>query len=162
MVVIKGKKEGPIIYETPQDLFNTLNKEFEFTLDPCCVKENAKCKKYFTEKEDGLSQDWGKDLVFMNPPYGRDIKKWIKKAYDESKKETIIVCLLYSATETNYWHDYIMKSKEIRFIKQRLSFKKLNEQKANPCMYPSCVVIFDGHNYKHPNIKSINLKGEEL
>ena len=73
-------------WATPKDLFEKLNKEFNFTLDPCATKENAKCDKYYTIEDDGLIQDWSKDVVFMNPPYGRQIKHWIRKAYEESEK----------------------------------------------------------------------------
>ena len=67
-------------WETPQKLFDELNKEFHFTLDPCATKENAKCKKFYTKEDDGLSKDWLNERVFMNPPYGREIGKWVKKA----------------------------------------------------------------------------------
>ena len=73
-------------WSTPQDFFDELDKEFNFTLDPCATSENAKCTKYFTVEDDGLKQDWSNDIVFMNPPYGRDIKYWIKKAYEETSR----------------------------------------------------------------------------
>nr|WP_258809590.1 phage N-6-adenine-methyltransferase [Staphylococcus aureus] len=71
-------------WTTPQHLFDDLNEEFSFTLDPCSTDENAKCRKYYTVKDNGLIQDWSEDIVFMNPPYGRSIKRWVKKAYEES------------------------------------------------------------------------------
>jgi len=74
-------------WETPQDLFEKLNEEFCFTLDPCATKENAKCEKYYTKKENGLIQDWRDEVVFMNPPYGREISKWIEKAHYETIQE---------------------------------------------------------------------------
>lgn len=66
-------------WETPQQLFDSLNDEFGFTLDPCCTKENAKCEKFYTIEDDGLSKSWYGDVVFMNPPYGRGIGHWVKK-----------------------------------------------------------------------------------
>jgi site-specific DNA-methyltransferase (adenine-specific) len=69
-------------WSTPQDFFDSLNKEFKFTLDPCCTKETAKCKKFYTEKEDGLAQNWNNEIVFCNPPYGRELKKWVKKSFE--------------------------------------------------------------------------------
>lgn len=69
-------------WATPQKFFDALNKEFRFTLDPCANKGNAKCRRFFTAAEDGLSKDWGKERVFMNPPYGREIGAWVKKAYE--------------------------------------------------------------------------------
>ena len=68
-------------WQTPQKLFDELNKEFNFTLDPCCQHDSAKCKKHYTPEENGLIQDWSKDIVFVNPPYGRELKKWVKKSY---------------------------------------------------------------------------------
>lgn len=68
------------MWATPQDFFDTLNKEFSFTLDPCASKENAKCEKFFTEEQDGIKQNWDGERVFCNPPYGRKIGEWVKKS----------------------------------------------------------------------------------
>jgi site-specific DNA-methyltransferase (adenine-specific) len=76
-------------YETPQEFFDGLNEEFNFTLDPCCVPQTAKCDKYFTPEDDGLKKSWGDNIVFMNPPYGREIKKWVKKAKEEAERERV-------------------------------------------------------------------------
>ena len=65
---------------TPRDFFDELNKEFNFTLDPCCLPKSALCSKFFTPEEDGLVQSWDNEIVFCNPPYGREIGKWVKKA----------------------------------------------------------------------------------
>jgi len=124
-------------WETPQELFDALNREFHFTLDPCSTDENAKCKKHFTIDDDGLSKDWSKDIVFMNPPYGRKIGKWVKKAYEESLNGTIVVCLIPARTDTAYWHDYVMKG-EIRFLRGRVKFS--NSTISAP--FPSAVVVF--------------------
>jgi len=123
-------------WTTPIDFYNKLNKEFNFTLDPCCTKDNAKCKKFYTKDDDGLSKDWSNEIVFMNPPYGREIKHWIKKAHDESLKGALVVCLIPARTDTAYWHDYCMKG-TIRFIRGRLKF---SGKGAAP--FPSAVVIF--------------------
>lgn len=125
-------------WSTPQDFYDRLHAEFGFTLDPCATAENAKCPKFFTEADDGLAQDWSGDVVFMNPPYGRGIKHWIKKAYDEAGKGARVVCLIPARTDTAYWHDYVMKG-EIRFIRGRLKFGG----HANAAPFPSAVVIFD-------------------
>ena len=126
-------------WETPNWLFNRLNTEFGFTLDPCATEVNHKCSKFFTIKEDGLKQDWSKDIVFMNPPYGGNTGEWIKKAYDESKKGGIIVCLLVSSTDRSYWHDYIFPfANQIRFIRGRLSFGGAK----STAPFASAIVIF--------------------
>ena len=127
-------------WETPQELYDELNKEFNFTLDPCATKESAKCIKYYTEEDNGLIQDWG-GVVFMNPPYGRQINKWIEKAYNESLKGAIVVCLIPARTDTRYWWDYIFPYAEIRFIKGRIKFKK--DGKSAPAPFPSAIVIFN-------------------
>lgn len=127
-------------WSTPQDFYDRLNKEFNFTLDPCASDQDAKCAKYYTVEDDGLKQNWQGETVFMNPPYGRDIKTWIKKAFTEAKKpNTVVVCLVPSRTDTRYWHEYIMKATEVRLIKGRLKFG----DSKNAAPFPSAVVIFD-------------------
>lgn len=125
-------------WETPQELFDELDNEFNLILDPCCTRENVKCINYFTKEIDGLKQDW-KWNVFMNPPYGKEIGKWMKKAYEESQKGITVVCLVPSRTDTRWWWDYAMKG-EIRFIKGRLKFKQ--NGKSNSAPFPSAIVIF--------------------
>ncbi len=125
---------------TPQDTFDKLNEEFNFTLDPCATKDNAKCDKYYTEVQNGLLQDWSGEIVFMNPPYGRTINIWIEKAYQESLKGAIVVCLIPARTDTRYWWDFIFPYAEIRFIKGRLKFT--NNGKSAPAPFPSAIVIF--------------------
>ena len=128
-------------WSTPQDFFDELDKEFNFTLDPCATSENAKCNKYFTVEDNGLKQDWSNDVVFMNPPYGREIKYWVQKAYEESQKGAKIVCLIPSRTDTAYLHDYIFgKADDIRFIKGRLKFGGSK----NPAPFPSAIIIYKG------------------
>lgn len=124
------------LWSTPQDFYDKLNGEFNFTLDPCATDDNHKTAKYFTIKDDGLKQDWSNDIVFMNPPYGREIGKWVKKA---SESNTTVVCLVPSRTDTRWWHDYVIGGgAEVRFIKGRLKFG--NSKNSAP--FPSAVVIF--------------------
>lgn len=125
------------LWSTPQDFFNKLDDEFGFTLDPCATPENAKCDKYFTIEDDGLAQDWSGERVFMNPPYGREIGKWVKKA---SESNTLVVCLVPARTDTRWWHDYVIGGgAEVRFIKGRLKFGG----SSNSAPFPSAVVIFN-------------------
>jgi phage N-6-adenine-methyltransferase len=107
-------------WETPDSLFVPLHEEFGFNLDVCATPANAKCNSYFTKDDDGLKQDW-EGVCWMNPPFGEQ-GKWVKKAYEEFQKGCTIVCLLPARTNTNWWHDYVMKG-EIRFIKGRPKFK---------------------------------------
>lgn len=126
------------LWATPKAFFDQLNKEFKFTLDPCATKENAKCKKFYTEADNGLAQSWDNERVFMNPPYGKTISQWIKKASEV--RGGVVVCLLPARTDTRYFHDYIYQKKnvEIRFIKGRLKFG----DSKNSAPFPSMVVIF--------------------
>lgn len=124
------------LWSTPQDFFDKLNQEFNFTLDPCATDDNHKCKKYFTTKDNGLSQSWDNEIVFMNPPYGREIGKWVAKA--SKVVGGVVVCLLPSRTDTRWFHDYIYGRAEIRFIRGRLKFGGC----INSAPFPSMIVIF--------------------
>ena len=138
-VMFSSKSEE---WETPQELYDYLNLDYRFTLDPCATPKTAKCEKYYTEDDDGLNKSWEGEVVFMNPPYGRDIKHWIKKAYEEGQKpKTTVVCLIPSRTDTRYWHKYCMRAWKINFIKGRLKFKNDNAGN-NSAPFPSAIVVF--------------------
>lgn len=125
----------------PPSFFNEVNKEFNFNLDPCSTDENHKCDKYYTIKDDGLSKDWSGHNVWCNPPYGRNIGKWVEKCYREGCKDnTLVVLLIPARTDTKYFHDYILHRAEIRFIPGRLKFGNSN----NSAPFPSMLVIFRG------------------
>jgi phage N-6-adenine-methyltransferase len=124
-------------WSTPREFFETLDRQFHFTLDPCATRHNAKCKRYFTKADDGLSQRWN-GRVFVNPPYGREIGKWVKKAYEESLTSAeLVACLLPARTDTKWWHEYAMRG-EVSFIKGRLQFSGAK----SGAPFPSAVVIF--------------------
>lgn len=133
-------------WATPQDFFDELDREFEFDLDPCCTEENAKCRRYYTKEDDGLNQPWF-GLVFMNPPYGREIGKWVAKAASEAKNGALVVCLLPARTDTRWWHDHIWDDKnhrpragvQVRLIKGRLKFGGSK----NSAPFPSAVIVFN-------------------
>lgn len=124
---------------TPQSLFDQLNAEFHFTLDPCASDENKKCEKYFTESENGLLQDWGNERVFCNPPYGRSIGNWVKKC---AEHDDLAVMLIPARTDTKWFHEYIYKNPRvrIRFLPGRVKFQGAS----NSAPFPSMVVIFNG------------------
>lgn len=126
-------------WATPQDFFNVLNKEFKFNLDPCAQKENAKCKLYYNS--DGLEKSWNNFKVFCNPPYGREIGKWVKKASET--QGGVVVMLIPARTDTKYFHQYIYQKQnvEIRFLKGRLKFG--DSKYAAP--FPSMIVIFKSY-----------------
>ena len=131
------------LWATPQEFFNGLNQEFGFDLDPCATPDNAKCDNFFTAVHDGLKMPWGRSVVFMNPPYGREIAKWMQKAFESSLYGATVVCLVPARTDTNWWHDYAMKG-EIRLLKGRLKFGDAK----NSAPFPSAVVVFRPSAYK--------------
>lgn len=128
-----------VIWETPQDFFDKLDIEFHFTLDAAALKENAKCKNYYTPEENGLKKEWN-GIVWCNPPYGRkETGMWVKKAYEEYMRGCkTIVMLLPARTDTKWFHEYIYGKAEIRFVKGRLKFGGAKD--AAP--FPSMVVIW--------------------
>ena len=126
------------MWATPQDFFDKLNEEFNFTVDVCAIPENAKCDKFFTPEINGLKQEWT-GVCWCNPPYGREIGKWVEKSYIASTWGATVVMLLPARTDTKWFHEYIYNKAEIRFIKGRLKFG--NSKTAAP--FPSMVVIFN-------------------
>ena len=126
-------------WATPQDLFDDLDLEFGFTLDPCTDASNNKCQRYFTKEQNGLAQDWTGERVFCNPPYGRWIGLWVKKCAEHGG---LAVMLIPARTDTRWFHEYIYRKPnvEIRFLRGRLKF----EGAANAAPFPSMVVIFNG------------------
>lgn len=133
-------------WQTPKEIYNKLDKEYHFDFDPCPANPTF----------NGLKIDWKKSN-FVNPPYGREIPKWLKKGYEESKKGKKVVFLIPSRTDTRWWHDYVMKADEIHFIKGRLKFG----DGKNPAPFPSCIVIFNGSEIKKQTVKS-DLKIKEM
>lgn len=124
------------LWETPQDFFDKLSAIYSFTLDVCALPENAKCATFFTPEQNGLAQKW-EGVCWMNPPYGREIGHWMRKAYESSLQGAIVVCLVPARTDTAWWHDYAMKG-EITFIRGRLKFGGHE----NSAPFPSAVVVF--------------------
>jgi len=130
-------------WATPNELYRVLDDRYNFTLDPCSTKENAKCKVYFTKEDNGLEKDWSGHTVFMNPPYSKgEQKKWIRKAYEESLKGSTVVCLLPARPDTKVWYQYCTKASEIIFLVGRVKFIQPNKPKPSPAPFPSCLVIF--------------------
>ena len=124
-------------WASPQDLFDKLNATFHFTLDPCATPENAKCAKFYTKEQDGLKQDWGGAVIWCNPPYGREIGKWIQKC---AEHRGVAVMLIPARTDTRWWHSYIDKNPDahVYFVKGRLKFGNAK----NCAPFPSALVVF--------------------
>ena len=131
---------------TPREFFKKLDDEFHFTLDAAATDKTALCRLYFTPERCGLKDSWGGERVFCNPPYGRQIGKWVEKGYNESRKPgTTVVMLIPSRTDTNYFHNFILGKAEIRFIRGRLHFTDENGTAHARAPFPSMVVIFNKH-----------------
>lgn len=130
------------MWATPQDLFNTIDSKYNFNLDVCAIHENAKCKNYFTPEIDGLSQSW-EGNCWMNPPYGKEIYKWIEKAYVESieNKKCLVVALLPARVDTKWFHNFIYNKKNVKveFLKGRVKFGDAK----NSAPFPSMIVVFN-------------------
>jgi phage N-6-adenine-methyltransferase len=150
-----AKDEWP----SPQDFYDGLNNRYNFTLDPCATAQNTKCPKFYTQQDDGLSQDWGGNTVYVNPPYS-NVKVWVEKALKESKKpDTTIVMLVAARTDTKFFHEYCTKANQIFFIKGRLKFGG----SANSAPFPSMVVVFGGDTlYVPPKYGRMDSKANEI
>lgn len=126
-------------WSTPQDLFDKLNEEFQVDLDVCANESNHKCALYYDRKQDGLKMPWTDHVVWCNPPYGREIGKWVKKAYFEhSAHGTTIVMLLPARTDTRWFHNYVLGWSTIRFLQGRLKFGNCK----NSAPFPSMLAIY--------------------
>lgn len=135
-------------WETPPDVFDPLHAEFGFTLDVCARADNTKCARYLSPDDDGLASDWAREVCWMNPPYGRAIAGWMRKAWQASQGGATVVCLVPARTDTAWWHDYAMRG-EIRYVRGRIHFLTGGVQMthatrsgATPAPFPCAVVVF--------------------
>jgi phage N-6-adenine-methyltransferase len=129
-------------WATPVSLFSVLDAEFGFTLDPCCVPATAKCARYFTPSDDGLSQSWAAERVFMNPPYGRSIAAWMQKAHAESRRAHVVVALVPARTDTSWWHEHVIAAgAEVRFLRGRIRFEQGGIPR-DAAPFPSAVIVY--------------------
>lgn len=148
-----------IEWETPQDFFDTLNDEFCFETDVCASSINTKCENFFSIEMDGLAQEW-KNVCWMNPPYNKTMPRWVAKAYESAQKGAMVVVLMSCRSgDTKWWHAYVMKSSEIRFVKNRLHFS-LNG-KSSRANLSSIVVVFRPYCKGPPKTNSIDITGKE-
>jgi len=138
--------------ETPQWLFDKLNEEFEFTLDPCATSENTKCEKFYTSEQDGLKQSWSNEVVYVNPPYGREVPKWLKKGIRECDNDTTSVFLIPARTNTHWFHELVIEqAHELRFIRGRPKFGDMKYGLPFPLVI---VVYYPWDRDRYPKVKS--------
>jgi len=130
-------------WATPQEFFNAQNNVWLFNLDVCATDKNAKCKRFYTKQDNALEKNWGGEgaRCWMNPPYGRVIGDWMRKAFEEAGNGALVVCLVPARTDTAWWHDYAAKG-EVTFVRGRLKF---NGHK-NSAPFPSAIVVFKPRN----------------
>jgi site-specific DNA-methyltransferase (adenine-specific) len=142
-------KSTSVEWGTPLSLFESLDAEFRFGADMCASESNALCEIFVDKEEDCLSfeWEWAADLphsfaLWMNPPWGRKIGRFIQKAYEQSKKQrAVVVCLLPANTDTKWWRDWVWKASEVRLITGRLRFE-CSDGRTGPCPTGACVVVF--------------------
>ena len=123
------------LWATPQDLFDKYDAIYHFETDVCALPGNAKCKRFFTPEMDGLKQEWT-GVCWCNPPYGRQIGKWVEKA---CKSFATVVMLLPARTDTKWFHDWCLPYGKIEFLRGRLKFGGCE----NSAPFPSMIVVFE-------------------
>lgn len=130
-------------WETPQSFFDALDAEFGFTLDVAASHKNAKCAAYYCGEwgRNGLHEPWT-GVVWCNPPYGNEIGEWVERGYRQAQLGATVVMLIPARTETRYWHDYVMRAAEIRFVRGRLRFVGVSGGNGHNAPFPSAVVVF--------------------
>jgi phage N-6-adenine-methyltransferase len=124
-------------YGTPDSIYEPLNREFGFTLDVASTHENAKCANHYTSADDGLKQEWS-GVCWMNPPYGRVMQKWVRKAHREYLRGCTVVALIPARTNTGWWHECVQDIATVRFIRGEVAFKGFDRG----LWMPMCVVIW--------------------
>jgi phage N-6-adenine-methyltransferase len=140
------------LWPTPQWLFDLLDAEFHFELDVCATATNAKCAVYYSPEVDSLKQTW-QGICWMNPPYGRDIGRWVEMAYHSSLAGATVVALVPARCDTSWWHSWVTKAAEIRFLKGRLRFGTSR----NSAPFPSAIVVFKPGRHARPRIRFVDL-----
>lgn len=130
------------VQRTPPGLFRILDAEFGFTLDAAATPANAKCARYFTVDDDALGQEWGAARVWLNPPFGAGLHEWMRKAWESSRAGALVVCLVPSATDSSWWHDWVLRAAEVRFIRGRVSFLRESGARGSNAFFPVSIVVF--------------------
>lgn len=146
-------------WETPANIFNYFNSIYHFSFGLAASEHNKKCNLYFDEEANSLIQDWHKikGFLWLNPPYGKNLKFWIKKAYEEMQKGAKICMLIPASVGTIYWHDYIInKVPMIYFFRSRIQFLMENGEKRAGAMYDSALVVFEKKDKYLTEIRSVS------
>ena len=124
---------------TPRHLFDLIHGEFGFDLDVCANAENAKCERFYSKEQNGLALPWAPSRCWMNPPYGREIGRWVARAKIEAVAGALVVGLVPARTDAAWWHENVMRgATEVRLIAGRLCFGR----SLTPAPFPSAVVVW--------------------
>lgn len=145
-------------WETPPWLMNLINDDMwwpERTLDVCATAANTKCDEYMDKETDALTTTWPGGSAFCNPPYGKNISRWVRRAAHQTWKRNVFdtVVLLPSRTDTKYWHNYVMRASEVCFLRGRIRFLGA----ASSAPFPSCLVRFV-RKPMHPVVRSVDIR----
>ncbi|MEO0924090.1 MAG: phage N-6-adenine-methyltransferase, partial [Pseudomonadota bacterium] len=134
------------LWGTPPELFRLLNESYDFKLDAAASDHNALCENYFTVDDDSLKQDWQPyRRIWLNPPYGRMIGDFMRKAYEESQRGCVVVCLVPARVDTRWWHDWVQNKGVAEFIKGRLYYvdhRHGPSKKTGTSPFPSALVTY--------------------
>lgn len=151
--------DGSVEWMTPKEVFDPLHKEFGFQLDACASPGMERVPRFFSPAQDGLQQSWASqaDVIWCNPPYGRQLKNWVQKCYEESCKGATVVMLIFAVTDTKFWHEYCMKAREIRLVEGRIRFVN-PDGRQGPATKSSAIVVFDGEQWGGPEFSSWRFK----
>lgn len=154
-----GKNGRETIYTSPRILVAQLNAEFGFTFDVCAITENAQCTKFFSPEINGLTQSWQGEVCWMNPPFS-DVEAWLKKAYDETRLGScLVVAIIPGRTSSPWFHDYVMKAAEVRFLRSKTYFTETLTQKKYTPFLGMVVAIFKSGTHT-PIFKSMKQPGK--
>lgn len=145
---------GSVVWRTPPALFLALDKEFDFTIDVAADDGNAVCDRYLDADVDALTEPWGRERVFCNPPYGRELDRWLAKAILEAQEHGALVVMVLPARTGNAWfHRYVLRHAEIRFIPGRLNFTVGGSARKN-APFDSMVVVYRPWSVGEGTVKS--------
>lgn len=129
-------------WATPPHVFRYFDEKYHFQLDAAAREDNALCERFIGPETDSLSVPWQAQTVWLNPPYGRGVGRWVEKAYREAKAGKTVGVLIFARTDTRWWHDFVMKSLVVYLIRGRLKFVAGDGSASNPATAPSCFVVF--------------------
>ncbi len=129
-------------WRTPPHVFRFFNEKYQFQLDAAASPSNALCERFISPETDALSVPWSAQTVWLNPPYGRGVGRWVEKAYREAQAGRTVGVLIFARTDTRWWHDYVMKALVVYLVRGRLKFFGDDGESTNSATAPSCFVVF--------------------